>query len=228
MMATELVESLAARPQRLLLDNVSWHTYETFLREFDERPLRITYDDGSLEIMTLSLGHEHYGCFLSRMIGILTLELALPLLSGGSTTLKRELKLKGLEPDACFWIKNAARMRGKNQFRFPRDPAPDLAIEVEISRSALDRMGIYAALRIAEVWRFNGTKLHVHRLGADGRYKPKRRSGIFPRLPIDKLQRFLQRLPNEDENKLIREFTTWVRTEVVPVHSAENRPAPGK
>src|SRR5437879_4371161 len=104
-MATNLASAPAAPEQRIVLDNISWHTYETFLREFDERPIRITYDEGSLEIMTVSLGHERFGCFLARMIGVLTLELYFPLVSGGSTTLKKKLKLKGLEPDECFWIK---------------------------------------------------------------------------------------------------------------------------
>jgi Uma2 family endonuclease len=214
-MATDLASASETKPQRIVLDNISWNAYETFLREFDERPIRLTYDEGSLEIMTLSLGHERFGCFLARMIGILTLELTLPLVSGGSTTLRKKLKLKGLEPDKCFWIKNAARMRGKKQFHFRRDPPPDLAIEIDVTRSSLDRMGIYAALGIGEVWRFKGKTLRVYCLGANGKFKVRSRSAIFPVVPMEKILHFMRQLPNEDENDLIRAFTTWVRAEVV-------------
>jgi Uma2 family endonuclease len=217
-----MVTDLATAPpqqQRIVLDNISWHTYETFLREFDKRPIRITYDEGSLEIMTLSLGHENLGWFLGRLIAVLTLELNMPLMGGGSTTLKKKLKLKGLEADNCFWIKNASRMRGKKQFRFRRDPPPDLAIEIDVSRSSLDRMGIYAALSIAEVWRFKGKTLHVYCLRADGKFREKSRSSIFPLVPMEKILHYLRQLPNEDENELIRQFTSWVRTELVPLQA---------
>jgi Uma2 family endonuclease len=228
-MATELAVDLSSDEQRLVLCDVSWETYEALGRAFDERQIRLTYDEGSLEIMTTSFGHENIGWFLGRLIGILTLELNLPLVGGGSTTLKRKLKQKGLEPDECFWITNAAKMGGKKQWRFRRDPSPDLAIEVEISRSALDRMGIYAALRVGEVWRCTRKALHVHILGADGRYKVKSRSAIFPQLPMQELLGFLRRLAHaDDENTVIREFTVWVRTHVVPQTEAPKDPRPAR
>src|SRR5258706_240581 len=36
----------------LVLHGVSWELYEHLLREIGERPLRITYDNGELEIMS--------------------------------------------------------------------------------------------------------------------------------------------------------------------------------
>jgi len=44
--------------QRFLLHSVTWSGYETLLREIGDRHLRITYDNGDLELMTLSFGHE--------------------------------------------------------------------------------------------------------------------------------------------------------------------------
>ena len=35
------------------------------------------------------------------------------------------------------------------------DPPPDLAIEIEISRSVLDRIALYAAVGVRELWRFS-------------------------------------------------------------------------
>jgi hypothetical protein len=34
-------------------------------------------------------------------------------------------------------------------------PNPDLAITIGISRSKIDRAGIYAALKVPELWRFH-------------------------------------------------------------------------
>jgi len=52
------VETLPAN-STLTLRDVSWEEYERILVELDERPwLRVTYDRGRLEIMTLSPEHE--------------------------------------------------------------------------------------------------------------------------------------------------------------------------
>jgi Uma2 family endonuclease len=47
--------------QHIVLHDISWETYETLLRETNGSRLRVTYDDGDLEIMTLSFGHENMG-----------------------------------------------------------------------------------------------------------------------------------------------------------------------
>ncbi len=83
-------------PPGVLLNNISWKTYESLLRDMGEIHLRLTYDDGDLEIMTLSFGHENAGAWIGRLIFFLALETKLPLCSGGSTTLKTFLRKKGL------------------------------------------------------------------------------------------------------------------------------------
>jgi Uma2 family endonuclease len=206
--------------QRLLLHDIGWRTYETLLKEFDERPIRLTYDRGSLEIMTLSYGHENYAELLSLFIIVLTEELRVPRHSGGSTTFKREALQRGLEPDRCYWIQNELRMRGKKDFDIETDPPPDLAIEVEISRGALNRMAIYAALGVAEVWRFDGDVLKVHRLEAGQKYAKSDHSPTFPHLPIRELAEFLRASDAQDETSLELSFRAWVRQHVLPAHQA--------
>src|SRR5947209_14980103 len=122
----------------LRLTGVDWRTYSRLLRAFARRPgVRLTYDRGALEIMAPLLVHEDDTWFLGRLILVTTEELGLPLKCGGATTLRRRLKRRGLEPDACFWIANAHRMAGRRRLDLRIDPPPDLAIEVEVSRSAL-------------------------------------------------------------------------------------------
>jgi Uma2 family endonuclease len=89
----------------------------------------------------------------------LTLQLGLPLRGGGSTTFRRRGRRSGLEPDECYWIGSEPLVRGKEKIDLRRDPPPDLALEVDISYSTLNRMSIYAALRVSEVWPFDGKAL---------------------------------------------------------------------
>jgi Uma2 family endonuclease len=212
-----MIAPLHEPPSYLLLDNVSWETYEGLLRDLEGQHRRITYDEGSLEIMTLSHEHEFSGELLGRFVHMLTFELDIPIHSGGSTTFKRKKRAKGLEPDKCYWIQNERRMRGKKTFDIDADPPPDLALEVEVTRSALNRMGIYAAIRVPEVWCYDGEFLRVRHLAANGKYQEKHKSLAFPFLPMKDLARFLATADAQDETTLLRSFCQWVRETVAPM-----------
>ena len=86
--------------QRFLLENVDWNFYQDILRRLGDRPVFVTYDRGSLELMSPSRRHESYGRIIGRMIEALTEELNIPIVSGGSATFRREDQDRGLEPDA--------------------------------------------------------------------------------------------------------------------------------
>jgi Uma2 family endonuclease len=201
-------------PQHIVLNHISWKAYETLLRDVGERHVRLTYDDGDLEIMTLSFGHENAGEWIGRLIFFLALEMKVPLRSGGSTTLKKFLRRKGLEPDKCFWIKNEQAMRGRKTWNEDSNPPPDLAVEIDITRSSLDRRAIYAALKVPELWHFDGEKFRVLILGANGKYREKSRSLAFPALPLRDFARFVDRLWSTDEMSLIQEFIAWIRADI--------------
>ena len=113
-------------------------------------------------------------------------------------------------------------MRGRTDFDFDIDPPPDIAVEVEISTSVLDRLGIYATLRVSEVWRSDGHQVLVEQLQDDGTYVRVDQSPSFPWLPLAELGRFLEASRTMDETSWIRSFRAWVRAELVPL-VAENR-----
>lgn len=198
--------------QRLILDNVSWDRYTRFLHNFSDRHVRLTYDREVLEIMTLSCEHESISHFLGRMAVVLTEELNLPLKEGGSTTLRRKKKQKGIEADNCYWSAHEAAVRGKKVIRLRFDPPPDLAIEVDISHSSMNRMGIYESLKVPEVWRHDQTGLAFMVLNAKGKYESAATSPTFP-LPITPadLMVFVNMLGQMDENAIIRQFRAWIR-----------------
>jgi Uma2 family endonuclease len=202
-----------SRTQRLILYGEPWESYVRLLRLFDERRhLRITYDRGALEIMTLSPEREQLKNVIRRMIEALTEELGLPIAAYGSMTMKRRKKLRGLEPDECFWIQNEPLVRNLRTYKLRRDPPPDLIVEVDVTRSAVNRTAICAALKAPEVWRFRKNGLEFHILGEDGKYVVQPTSRAFPGVPSEALDRFLERLGKSELNSLIREFREWVRS----------------
>ncbi|MGE3805852.1 MAG: Uma2 family endonuclease, partial [Gemmataceae bacterium] len=99
--------------------------------------------------------HENPASMLGRFVEVLTEELNLPCRAGGSMTLRRRRNRRGLEPDRCYWIASAPRLQGKTHLDLRVDPPPDLAIEVGVTRSSVDRMGIYAGIGVLEVWRLD-------------------------------------------------------------------------
>jgi Uma2 family endonuclease len=173
--------------------------------------------------MTLSHGHENYGALLGRFVVMLAFELNIPIHSGGSTTFRKEARKRGLEADDCYWIQNELRMRGKKKFDIRRDPPPDLALEIDITRSFLDRMAIYASLRIPEVWRFDGKMIKVFHLVAGRRYKVRAGSLAFPFLPMGELLRFLRESDSADETTLLHSFVAWVRKDILPAFQDAKR-----
>ncbi len=202
-----------SRPQRLVLYGEPWQAYVRLLHLFDERRhLRITYDRGALEIMTLSPEHEQWKHLIGRLIIAITEELGLPLVGYGSMTMKRRKKLRGLEPDECFWIQNESLVRNLKKYDLRRDPPPDLIVEVDISRSAVNRMGIYAALNVPEVWRLRKDRLEINILGDDGKFAVQPTSRAFSTINSDDLNRFLLLRGETDHNALVREFREWVRS----------------
>src|SRR5262249_10410081 len=130
----------------------------------------------------------------------------------GSTTLRRRDAERGLEPDEGFYT--VTYMRGPRQIDLDRDPPPDLALEVDITRSSLDRMGIYAALRIAEVWRFDGAALHVYGLRPDGTYESIERRLSFPNLPLAEFVQFLIETQQLSETALMEPLRAWVQKHI--------------
>lgn len=204
-----------AESNTIVLYDVSWEFYERFLDEIEEKThVRLVYDDGALEIIAPpQLFHEHTKRLLGRMVDTLTEEFDLPVLSAGSMTLKRETRRKGLNPDECYYIENESAVRGKRRIYLDQDPPPDLGIEVEDTSSSLDRMSVYAALGVSELWQFQISRLTLHVLSG-GEYLQVEESPHFPGIQVDDLNRFLRSASATDETTWIRGFREWVREQI--------------
>lgn len=203
---------VAPHPEtRIVLSNVSWATFEALLAETDQRSTHFVYDHGILEIMSPSVEHEWYHRLLGRLVEAFTLERNIPIRSTAATTLKAQLKERGLEADESYYITNESFVRGLIDLDLTRDPPPDLSIEVEISRSAMDKLAIYGDLGVPEVWFYDGESLRMHVLQSDGTYETKTRSSLLPQLTTEILEGFLARRHESDETTWVRSFHEWVR-----------------
>lgn len=203
---------VAPHPEtRIVLSNVSWATYEAILAGSDSCGKRFVYDRGTLEIMSPSVEHEWYHRLMGRLVEAFTLERDIPIRSTAATTLKSQLKERGLEADESYYITHESLVRGLIDLDLRRDPPPDLSIEVEISRSAMDKLAIYADLGVSEVWFYDGDSLRMHMLQSDGTYQTKTRSSLLPQLTTEILEGFLARRQESDETTWVRSFCDWVR-----------------
>jgi hypothetical protein len=211
-MGQESPKRRRSTPPCLRLSCVDRRTYSRLLRVFAERPgFRLVYDRGELEIQGPSDELSALP-FLACLVFVLTEELGLPLMHGGSTTLRRRQRRRGIDPGAGFWIANAPHMAGRRRLDLRVDPPPDLAIETHVSRGSLDRLSIYAALHVPEVWRLDGDTLTFHVLGADSTYTTAAASRSFPLVTPADLLPFPQLARQaSDENDVIRQFRDWVR-----------------
>jgi Uma2 family endonuclease len=218
-MSTVTTESIRTPSTQagVIMHDVTWKQYEAMLRIVGDRPIRVTYDTGTMELFMPSLGHEGDAYLLGRMVDMLTEELEISLMGGGTTTHKRQDLDKGAEPDQCYWFgENAQRIRGKRTLDFDIDPVPDLVIEVDVTRGSLDRLKIFAALGVLEVWRSDGGNLQFLHLQTDCSYQPGLTSRSFPRLPVFALAQFLEQGRTTDTTAWIRSFRAFVREQVVP------------
>ena len=171
---------------------VSWETYERLLADDEERRVpRMTYDQGVLELVTPSTPHEEDALMIAQhRLYRRRQSMGIPIRSVGSTTFRRKDLERGFEPDASFYIQNEDRIRGKRQIDLTVDPPPDVVLEMEISRSALDKLPLFASMGIPEVWRCDGQRVTILILEQD-RYRESSNSLALPVLTSDVLTRFL-------------------------------------
>ncbi len=197
--------------QHIVVSNIDWDTYILFSDRIGERNIRCNYNGVDLELMTISPEHERAKSLLSRLFEALTEEMDIDILGGGSMTCRRQDLAHGFEPDECYWIEHEAQVRGRVDIDLRHDPAPDLMLEVEFSRSFVDRLALAARLGVPEVWHWDGETLHVMLLGPEGQYSESERSRALPFLPIPEFVRFLHRDTSQSDTKWLHSFRAWVR-----------------
>ena len=208
---------------RVVIKGVDWAFYEKLVDSIPEGVnIHVDYDGKDLEIMSLSPLHDGVKKTLGRFVELTAEELEIPCRGLGQTTWKRPEVARGLEADDCYFfapeklatVDEAIVRWSKNVADYPN---PDMAIEVDISPSQVDRPGIYAALRVTEVWRFDGERkrILIERLNDDGTYQTVDMSGFLP-VRSEEVGRWVLDEDRRDGSAWARRLRAWARAELAP------------
>jgi Uma2 family endonuclease len=187
----------------MVMASLSWETFLALAEERRGSVPRLTYSDGVLEMMSPKRKHENIGRLIGRMIEAYSEIKGIEILSVASVTVKRSDLKKAYEADESYYITNIDRVLTKEELDFEVDPPPDLVIEVELTSSAIDKLELFAAMQVREVWRHDGTSLQFYRL-VGNRYQATSGSVELPGLDSAIVNRFLAQ-------GLLKGETTWIR-----------------
>lgn len=209
----ELNQLIVPPGNKVQLQNVSWEMYEAILDELGEGyAVRLTYYKGTLEFRMPLPKHEKAKSLIGDFVKLMLEELNIDCEVLGSTTFKRQDMQSGVEPDDCFYIQNEAAVRGKDRLDLTVDPPPDLAIEID--NSSQTSFNSYEALRVPELWRYDGQVLKIYLL-QKGKYSESSISQNFPDFPIiEVIPQYVDRSKTEGRSPTIRAFRAWVRKQL--------------
>jgi Uma2 family endonuclease len=178
--------------QRILLDNITWETYESLLQAHCDRSVpRFTYDRGQLEIMSPSIEHEELKDTVTLLVNTLAEEMGINTQSFGSATFRRADLQRGFEPDGCFYVQSVTRIQGRTELDLTVDPPPDLVIEIDLTSPSLPKFPIFAQLGVPEVWRADGSQMHIFCLEG-GQYVAHAESSILIGITAEVITRFVR------------------------------------
>ncbi|MBA4186297.1 MAG: Uma2 family endonuclease [Acidobacteria bacterium] len=208
------MSAVLEKTKSIVLHNISWNAYKQITDSLqDETPAHFTFDRGKLEIMVLSLKHENFKKILAMLFERLSEAFDIEIFAGGSTTFQREDLERGFEPDECYYVQNIEVMRGKDNVDLAFDPPPDLTIEVDVKHSSLNRMSIFSAIGIHEVWRYDGEKLIIYLLRGD-KYQESETSSVLPLVTARKLTQLVEMGRNSTRRNFllqIKEYTNELK-----------------
>jgi Uma2 family endonuclease len=206
----EELERLTEIPdRRVVFRGVDWIFYEQLVDSIPEsRSIQVGYDGKDLEVMGKGRKHGKGTKLLGQFVEAIAQELGIPYTSLADTTWKRPEISRGLEADQCYYflpekIAADAAALDRDSAEIADYPNPDLAIEVDISAPQIDRASIYAALNVSEVWRFDGKRVVIERLGSDGKYAAVDASQFLP-IRIEDVQRWVVEEDSRDESAWAR------------------------
>lgn len=183
--------------ERFLLQAVSWEAY-LFLSDVigDAYPgTRMTYANGLLEIMSPSLDHEEYKTMIARLLEAFAEEHDVDLNGFGGAHFRSKAKRRGLQPDECYVL-------GR------RKPVPDIAIEVVVSSPLMNKLLVYAALGVREVWVWEDGALRVYVLHGKA-FRAAERSSLLPVLDVKQLSRYVTL--GKSQTTLVKTYRRWIR-----------------
>jgi Uma2 family endonuclease len=208
--ATPIHQIKLASGSAMAIAGLTWKTYEALLQELgDNRSTRIAYDRGVLEIRMPGEPHEIVNRLLAKIITMLAMEFGMEANDFGSVTLNREDLDRGIEPDTCFYIQNAAEGQGL-EASVSEDLPPDLALEVDIASSSANKIAIYQAMGVPEIWLYRRHVLSIQVLQG-GQYGVIATSRAFPMVAVEQLNQWIEMRKTATDLTVLRDVQRFCR-----------------
>ena len=194
----DLPNSLPNAEQRLVLEGVTWQQYDALLTLFMNQfpALRMTYLEGTLELMTTSPEHERLKKIIARLIEAFAEEMDLDLNGYGSATFRKEAAARGLEPDECYCLGEL-------------HDVPDIALEIVLTSGGIDKLKVYQGLGVKEVWFWESQQLSIYSLvGESTGYEALQTSQLLPQLDVALLASFVS---NPNQTQAVKSYRQALR-----------------
>lgn len=205
MSVTIPIQAIELTPgSHISIHNISWQDFEEILTNLGEkRNTRVAYYQETLEIMSPLALHERPHRIIADIVKVILDSQGREWDDFGSTTLKRP-QIAGIEPDTCFYIQNANRVKGCINMNLSIYPPPDLAIEAGVTSKTT--LNAYIAIGVPEVWIYKERQLTINILNENS-YISSSTSLVFPNLPIIQLiPQLVQKAIDEGTSKMLREL----------------------
>ena len=185
-----LNEYLLNADEHVVIDGIGWSGYETLLAlRGEKRRPRMTYLDGAVALMPISKHHERIRFVLGRLLEIYMLELGVRFSGYGQTTYQARGANAGFEADECYVIGE------------PRDDRPDLVLEIVWTNGGAQKLDVYRAFGVPEVWIWQHGELRAFALRA-GEYQPAAQSRLLPGVDLALLASFVERAAQIDSDTM--------------------------
>jgi Uma2 family endonuclease len=162
-------EYVPTADHRIVMHGMRWSDFESFIamRGVDAPGPRVTYLEGTLELMSPSRDHESIQKRLALIAEAYFAKLGVKWEGVGSWLLRHAPKEVGIEPDECYILHDLRKTR------------PDLAIEVVWTSGGISKLEIYRRIGVPEVWIWQNDQLAFWILDANG-YRERPHSGCIP------------------------------------------------
>ncbi len=161
----------------ITLYDILWEKFEAIASLLEESKIRLTYLDGTLDLMSPSPAHEESKSTVGLLLETYLRHVGRRFYrTGGYTLGSREVGARG-EPDESYnldFIK----------------PIPDIAIEVVITSGGVNKLEKYRRWGVPEVWFYQKQRVFIYHLYAN-KYEQVDKSEFLPELNIGLLVRCL-------------------------------------
>ena len=196
----------------ITLHDISWQDYKVLQAAIEiERPrMKMSLCGGKLTISTVAtMFHERLKTTLEGIISVTMMNLQINIVAVGQATLRSAIR--HTEPDASYFIQNAASVKLSNYVADELNSFPDLVVEINNTHKSDDKFKIYATFGIKEFWLYDTEVLRIFELSETGEYLLSENSLALPILTAEVLTEFLNRSQRDDQFEVLPDFEKWLQ-----------------